>query len=78
MEHPLVNELDHLSAEELQSKISNLLNKYNWAVRNNAQLANQILMVIDSYQTKYQEKQQELLKKSESTGKDFSDRINIS
>ncbi len=78
MEHPLVNELDHLSAEELQSKISNLLNKYNWAVRNNAQLANQILMVIDSYQTKYQEKQQELLKKSENNGKDFSDRINIS
>lgn len=78
MEHPLVNELDHLSVEELQAKISNLLNKYNWAVRNNAQLANQILMVIDSYQTKYQEKQQELLKKSENNGKDFSDRINIS
>lgn len=78
MEHPLVNDLDHLTAEELQSKISYLLNKYNWAVRNNAQLAGQILMVIDSYQTKYQEKQQELLKKSQRPGQDFSDRIDIS
>lgn len=78
MEHPLVNELDHLTAEELQSKISDLLNKYNWAARNNAQLAGQILMVLDSYRSKFQEKQQELLNKSEKSGKDFSDRINIS
>jgi putative salt-induced outer membrane protein YdiY len=78
MEHPLVNDIDNLTAEELQSKISYLLNKYNWAVRNNAQLANQVLMVLHSYQTKYQEKQQALLKKSEDSGQDFSDRIDIS
>jgi hypothetical protein len=72
MEHPLVNDIDNLTAEELQSKISYLLNKYNWAVRNNAHLASQVLMVLHSYQAKYQEK----LRKD--TDNNFDDVIDIS
>lgn len=64
MEHPLISNLDHLTADELSAIISNLYNKLSIATRSgNAHLCNQIRMAIESHNTKYQEKLQESYKK---------------
>jgi hypothetical protein len=57
MEHPLIPNLDELSADELSAKLSELNKKLGIAYRSgNAHLCNQIRMAIESYQSKYQEK----------------------
>lgn len=57
MEHPLIANLDDLSAEQLQEKISELTKKLGIAYRTgNAQLCHQLRMALESYQNKYQEK----------------------
>jgi len=57
MEHPLISNLDSLSAEELLEKITELNKKLSIAMRGgNHYLCNQLRMAIDSYQTKYNEK----------------------
>jgi hypothetical protein len=57
MEHPLISNLDSLTADELTEKISELNKKLNIAYRTgNGYLCNQIQMAIESYQSKYQEK----------------------
>lgn len=57
MEHPLIPNLDALSADELSAKINELNKKLGIAYRSgNAHLCNQLRMAIESYQTKYQEK----------------------
>lgn len=57
MEHPLIPNLDSLTAEELLEKISELNKKLSIAyTMGNGHLCNQIRMAIESYQTKYQEK----------------------
>ena len=57
MEHPLISNLDALTADQLQEKISELNKKLGIAYRTgNSYLCNQIRMAIESYQTKYQEK----------------------
>lgn len=57
MEHPLVGNLDSLTAEELSDKITELRKKLDIAYRiGNGHLCNQIRMAMESYQTKYQEK----------------------
>lgn len=57
MEHPLIPNLDGLSAEELLDKITELNKKLSIAMRTgNAHLCNQLRMAIESYQTKYNEK----------------------
>lgn len=57
MEHPLIPNLDNLSAEELLDKITELNQKLSIALRGgNAYLCNQLRMAIESYQTKYNEK----------------------
>jgi len=77
MEHPLVDNLNHLSTEELSQKISELNNKLNIAARaGNGHICNQIRMVLECYQNKYQEKLQESYKK-QMTDKNFDDKINI-
>lgn len=59
MEHPLISNLDGLSADELNNKISELNKKLGIAYRTgNSHLCNQLRMAIESYQTKYQEKLQ--------------------
>lgn len=78
MEHPLIHNVDSLSLEELQTHISDLHRKYSYAIRVNAHLANQISMALETFQTKYNEKQQEIWEASTKKGQDFSDRINIS
>jgi hypothetical protein len=57
MEHPLIPNLDNLSAEELLHKITELNKKLSIAMRGgNNYLCNQLRMAIESYQVKYQEK----------------------
>lgn len=59
MEHPLVNNLNELSVEQLSSQISDLSRKLGIASRTgNAHLCNQIRMALESYQNKYHEKLQ--------------------
>jgi hypothetical protein len=59
MEHPLVNNLDELSVDQLSSQISDLSRKLGIASRSgNAHLCNQIRMALESYQNKYHEKLQ--------------------
>ena len=61
MEHPLINDLSNLSADELSTKISELQKKLNIATRSgNAHLCNQIRMALENYQNKYSEKMQEM------------------
>lgn len=76
MEHPLINNLDQLTADELSTKISDLQQKMSWAVRmNHGHLAQQIGMALESYQNKYQQKLQETAKEIKDFN--FEDKINI-
>jgi hypothetical protein len=57
MEHPLIDNLDSLTVDQLQEKISELTKKLGIAMRTgNGHLCNQLRMALESYQTKYQEK----------------------
>jgi len=79
MEHPLINNIDNLSVEELQTRITDLTKKLNWASRaGNAQLRIQIQMALETFRTKYQEKQQAIYDAARKNGPDFSDKIDIS
>ena len=72
MEHPLIGDLNHLTLEELSSKVSDLNQKLMIATRTgNAHLCNQLRMAIESYNNKYQEK----LRQGQT--KDFDDKIKI-
>jgi hypothetical protein len=58
MEHPLIANLDDLTAEQLQEKISELNKKLSIALRTgNGYLCDQIRMALESYQNKYNERQ---------------------
>lgn len=64
MTHPFISDLSNLSLEEIQTKISDLMNKLNFAYRTgNSALIHQLLMVIDSYKLEYSKKMDELIKK---------------
>lgn len=78
MEHPLIHNIDHLTMEELQTKISDLTRKYQWASRTNAHMAAQIAMALETYRNKFQEKQQEIYDAAKKSGNDFSDKIDVS
>ncbi len=72
MEHPLVDNLDHLSLEQLQERISDLTKKLSIAMRTgNAYVCNQLRMALESYQNKYNEKLR-------GTGTAFDEVIDIS
>jgi len=64
MTHPFISDLSHLTLEELQNKISDLMNKLNFAYRSgNGPLINQLLMVVDSYKVEYNKKMDDMIKK---------------
>ena len=77
MEHPLINDIDGLTIEELQTKVTDLTKKYAWAVRNNAHLASQIAMALETYQNKLRQRQTEQYEAAAKSSQDYSDRINI-
>ncbi len=79
MEHPLINNIDNLTVDELQGKISELNKKLSFAHRSgNGQLANQIRMALETFRNKYQEKMQAIQDNQNKNNPDFSDRIDIS
>jgi hypothetical protein len=64
MEHPFINNLQDKSLEELQTTISNLTTKLNFAYRTgNSALIQQITMAIESYKNAYSKKMNELIDK---------------
>ena len=57
MEHPLIPNLDGLTAEELLEQLTELNKKLSIAMRGgHPYLCNQLRMAIESYQAKYTEK----------------------
>ena len=55
MEHPLIANLDDLSAEDLTNKITELHKKLAIAARTgNGHMCDQIRMALESYQNQYQ------------------------
>ena len=77
MEHPLIGNLDQLTADELSSKVNELNNKLNIAMRSgNGHMCNQLRMAIETYQNKYQEVVQQTYKKQIGDA-NFDDKINI-
>ena len=79
MEHPLINDQDDLSLEQLQERITDLSRKVGIAHRmGNAQLRHQVQMALETYQNKYREKQQAMWHDKNAGSTDFSDKIDIS
>lgn len=79
MDHPLIPNIDHLTVDELQSRISDLTKKLGIAHRSgNAQLIGQIRMALDTFNSKYQEKIQAAYNTKNKGDPDYSDRIDIS
>ena len=64
MEHPFINDLTSKSLEELQSTMSSLTSKLNFAHRmNNQPMVNQLQMAISSYQGEYYKQMDALVSK---------------
>lgn len=77
MEHPLIGALDSLSEEQLSERITDLNRKLAIAVRmGNGQLANQVRMALDSYQTRYRAVQEQKMQNGNSSA--HFDKIDIS
>jgi hypothetical protein len=73
MEHPLIRNLNDLSAEDLANKISELHKKLAIAARSgNGHMCDQIRMALESYQNQYTEKTRK------DSGTAFDDVIDIS
>ena len=63
MQHPFINDLSHLSIEDLQDKITDLTSKLSFSSRMNNQAMNhQIIMVLDSYRTEYNKRMDDIYK----------------
>ena len=79
MEHPLITDVDNLTIDELQGKISELNKKLSFAQRmGNANLVNQIRMAIETFRNKYQQKMQVIQDNQNKNNPDFGDSIDIS
>ena len=64
MEHPFISSLSDKTLEELQTSISELTKKLNFAYRmQTGAMIHQLNMVMESYRTEYGRKMDELLKK---------------
>lgn len=64
MEHPFINDLSDKSLEDLQTAISGLMSKLNFAYKTgNGPLISQLNMAINSYKSAYQKKMDEMIKK---------------
>lgn len=79
MEHPLIGNIDNLTMEELQVKITDLQKKNLMAHRmGNAYLRQQVQMALETYQNKLRERQEAEWEKQKKAGTDFGDKIDIS
>ena len=74
MQHPFINDLSDKTLEDLSKTLSDLNTKLNFAHRmQNGALINQIRMAIDSYNTEYKKRMDEMYKKN-----NIEKQINIS
>lgn len=73
MQHPFITDLSDKSLEDLQTTISDLMKKLNFAYRSgNQALIYQLNMVIESYRNEYGKKMDEMIKKQ-----NIQNKINI-
>jgi len=64
MQHPFITDLSAKTLDELQTNISTINNKLNFAYRTqNGPLIHQLLMVLESYRTEYSKKMDDMIKK---------------
>ena len=79
MEHPLIGDIDNLTTDELNARVSDLSNKLNIAAgMGNAHLCDQIRMALETFRNKYKDKLQDSYKKQEKISHiNFDDKINI-
>lgn len=64
MQHPFISDLSDKTLDEIQSTITDLTGKLNFAYRmGNTALINQLRMVIESYQTESAKRLDEMYKK---------------
>lgn len=64
MEHPLINDISNLTLEELQEKITTLNQNLTFAHRmGNTSIIYQIQMLLESYNSMYREKTDEMFQK---------------
>jgi len=69
MEHPFINDLSDKTLDELQTSISGLTNKLNFAYRTgNGPLIMQINMALESYRNAYAKKMDDLVRKQDIQG----------
>ena len=74
MQHPFINDLSDKSLDDLTKTLTDLQGKLTWARRSmNQPLINQMQMVIESYNTEYQKRMDDMYKKQNIEGS-----INIS
>jgi hypothetical protein len=79
MEHPLIGNIDSMTIDQLQNKISELNKKLSIAHRSgNSHLTNQIRMALETFNNKYREKIADTYSKKSKDDPDFSDKIDIS
>ena len=79
MEHPLINNADSLSMDELQQRITDLNRKYTMAHQSgNAYLRQQVQMALETYQNKLRERQQEEWDRQNKNNPNFGDKIDVS
>jgi hypothetical protein len=68
--HPFITDLSDKKLEDLQTTISDLTGKLNFAYRTgNGPLIHQLQMVIGSYKDEYQKKMDDLIKKQNISSK---------
>lgn len=64
MQHPFISDLSNKSLEDLQTAITGLMGKLNFAYRmQNGPLIQQLHMALESYRSEYNKKMDELVKK---------------
>lgn len=79
MEHPLIGNIDNLTMDELQTKITELNKKLMIAHRSgNGYLTQQVQMALETFQNKLRERQEAEWERQRKSGTDFADKIDIS
>lgn len=64
MNHPFIKDLSGKSLEEIQTSISDLMSKLNFAYRTqNSGLIRQLNMALESYRAEYSKKMDDMIKK---------------
>jgi hypothetical protein len=64
MQHPFINNLSDKSLEDLQTSITDLMKKLNFAYsKQNGPMIHQISMVLESYKAEHNKKMDEIMKK---------------